>query len=247
MTLNEFFHEHPRCVLAFSGGVDSAYLLLAARECGAYVRPCFVKTPFQPQFELEDASRLASELGFEMRVIERDILCDDSIVENPSDRCYHCKKQILTLLADEARQEGYPLIIDGTNASDDAAGRPGMRALAEFGVRSPLRECGLTKDEIRAHSKAAGLFTWNKPAYACLATRIPTGTRIERETLRRVEYAEGELHALGFSDLRVRVIKEGCRLQLPAAQMAAAIEKRTQITEILKKYFDAVLLDLEAR
>ncbi|MCF0247000.1 MAG: 7-cyano-7-deazaguanine synthase, partial [Synergistes sp.] len=80
MTLNEFFHEHPRCVLAFSGGVDSAYLLFAARECGADVRPCFVKTPFQPQFELEDASRLASELGFEMRVIERDILCDDSIV-----------------------------------------------------------------------------------------------------------------------------------------------------------------------
>lgn len=248
MELSDFFHENPRAALAFSGGTDSAYLLYAALQCGAEVRPYYVKTPFQPRFELDDALRLTKELGTELTVIEYDILDDGLIAANPADRCYHCKKKLFGLLLRErAANDGLSLIIDGTNASDDAGDRPGMRALGELCVRSPLRECGLTKAEIRARSKEAGLFTWNKPAYACLATRVPTGRPIERELLQRVEGAESELFALGFTDFRVRLFHEAARIQLPAAQMAAALERRGDILAKLKKYFDTILLDMETR
>lgn len=248
MELNDFFKENTRAALAFSGGTDSAYLLYMALKCGAQVRPYYVKTPFQPRFELDDALRLARELGTELTVIEYDILDDGLIAANPADRCYHCKKKLFGLLLRErAANDGFSLIIDGTNASDDAGDRPGMRALGELCVRSPLRECGLTKAEIRARSKEAGLFTWNKPAYACLATRVPTGRPIERELLQRVEGAESELFALGFTDFRVRLFHEAARIQLPAAQMAAALERRGDILARLKKYFDTILLDMETR
>lgn len=248
MELSDFFRENPRAALAFSGGTDSAYLLYEALQCGAEVRPYYVKTPFQPRFELDDALRLTKELGTELTVIEYDILNDGLVAANPADRCYHCKKKLFGLLLRErAANDGLSLIIDGTNASDDAGDRPGMRALGELCVRSPLRECGLTKAEIRARSKEAGLFTWNKPAYACLATRVPTGRPIERELLQRVEGAESELFALGFTDFRVRLFHEAARIQLPAAQMAAALERRGDILARLKKYFDTILLDMETR
>ena len=248
MELSDFFHENPRAALAFSGGTDSAYLLYEALQCGAEVRPYYVKTPFQPRFELDDALRLTKELGAELTVIEYDILDDGLVAANPADRCYHCKKKLFGLLLRErAANDGLSLIIDGTNASDDAGDRPGMRALGELCVRSPLRECGLTKAEIRARSKKAGLFTWNKPAYACLATRVPTGRPIERELLQRVEGAESELFALGFTDFRVRLFHEAARIQLPAAQMAVALERREDILAKLKKYFDTILLDMETR
>lgn len=248
MELSDFFRENPRAALAFSGGTDSAYLLYEALQCGAEVRPYYVKTPFQPRFELDDALRLTKELGTELTVIEYDILNDGLVAANPADRCYHCKKKLFGLLLRErAANDGFSLIIDGTNASDDAGDRPGMRALGELCVRSPLRECGLTKAEIRARSKEAGLFTWNKPAYACLATRVPTGRPIERELLQRVEGAESELFALGFTDFRVRLFHEAARIQLPAAQMAAALERRGDILAKLKKYFDTILLDMETR
>lgn len=248
MELNDFFKENTRAALAFSGGTDSAYLLYMALKCGAQVRPYYVKTPFQPRFELDDALRLARELGTELTVIEYDILDDGLIAANPADRCYHCKKKLFGLLLRErAANDGFPLIIDGTNASDDAGERPGMRALCELGVRSPLRECGLTKTEIRERSRTAGLFTWDKPAYACLATRVPAGRRIDRELLQRVEAAERELFALGFTDFRVRVFHEAARIQLSPEQMAEALKRREDILARLKKYFDIVLLDMETR
>lgn len=248
MELNDFFKENPRAALAFSGGTDSAYLLYMALKCGAQVRPYYVKTPFQPRFELDDALRLARELGTELTVIEYDILDDGLIAANPADRCYHCKKKLFGLLLRErAANDGFPLIIDGTNASDEAGERPGMRALCELGVRSPLRECGLAKTEIRARSRTAGLFTWDKPAYACLATRVPAGRRIDRELLQRVEAAERELFALGFTDFRVRVFHEAARIQLSPEQMAEALKRREDILARLKKYFDIVLLDMETR
>ena len=248
MELSDFFRENPRAALAFSGGTDSAYLLYEALQCGAEVRSYYVKTPFQPRFELDDALRLTKELGTELTVIEYDILDDGLVAANPADRCYHCKKKLFGLLLRErAANDGLSLIIDGTNASDDAGDRPGMRALGELCVRSPLRECGLTKAEIRARSKEAGLFTWHKPASACLASRVPTGRPIERELLQRVEGAESELFALGFTDFRVRLFHEAARIQLPAAQMAAALERRGDILARLKKYFDTILLDMETR
>ena len=185
MTLNEFFSLVPKAAVAFSGGTDSAFLLWAARECGCEVRAYYGKTAFQPQFELEDARRLASELEVPMTVVEADILSVPEAAANGPQRCYHCKTALFSRLRQAAREDGYTVLLDGTNASDDAGDRPGMRALRELEVRSPLRECGLTKDEVRRRSREAGLFTWDKPAYACLATRIPTGAPSPKRTWRK--------------------------------------------------------------
>ena len=247
MTLQAFFQANPRAALAFSGGVDSAYLLWAGRHWGCDLTAYYVRTAFQPEFEYEDARRLAEEVGVPLRVVEADILSVPLAAANGPDRCYHCKRALFALLWEAARRDGHTLLLDGTNASDDAGDRPGVRALRELEVRSPLRECGLTKAEIRAQSKEAGLFTWNKPAYACLATRIPTGTAITAGDLERVEAAEGALFALGFTDFRVRLLSGAARIQLPADQWDRASEQREAIRKALSPRFDAVLLDLETR
>ncbi len=247
MELSDFFARHPKAALGFSGGVDSAYLLYAARAAGADVRPYFVKTVFQPQFELEDALRLAQDLEIEVTVVEADILANAAVAANPPDRCYHCKKTLFGLLRQRALADGYTLLLDGTNASDCAQDRPGMRALEEQGVLSPLRLCGLTKEDIRRRSKAAGLFTWDKPAYACLATRVPAGTALDRDALNRVEAAEAALTALGYRDLRVRVFHGAARVQLPQEQFPTSPEACKALREALAPYFEPVLLDLKGR
>ena len=247
MELKDFFAEHPRAALAFSGGVDSAYLLYAASQWGADVRPYFVDTAFQPRFELADARRLCGELGVTLQVLPVDILSVPSVAENPADRCYHCKRAIFSAIAAAAARDGYPLLLDGTNASDPEEDRPGMRALRELEVRSPLRECGLVKDEIRRLSREAGLSTWNKPAYACLATRIPAGEAVTAEALARTEQAEDFLRTLGLRDFRVRLLDGCARIQVPAAQLPLVLERRGEIISELRKSYSGVLLDLEAR
>lgn len=247
MTLNDFFKSTPELALAFSGGVDSAYLLYAALECGVRVRAYYVKTAFQPQFELEDAKRLARELNADMSILPLDILGDDTIAGNPSNRCYFCKKRLFSAIAAAAREDGFDTLADGTNASDDAADRPGMRALRELSVRSPLRECGLTKDEIRRLSRQAGLFTWDKPAYACLATRIPAGEEITADKLQKTEAAEEFLSSMGFTDFRVRLLDGCARIQAPEDQFPFLMERRAEILAGLSGRYRGVLLDLEAR
>ena len=247
MTLEQFFQENPRCALGFSGGVDSAYLLYAGVKAGADIRPYFIKTAFQPAFELADARKLAAGLGAEVTVLELDALADPRVAANPADRCYFCKQNLFRTLKERAIADGYPVLLDGTNASDEAGDRPGMRALAELSVRSPLRECGLTKAEIRARSREAGLFTWDKPAYACLATRVPTGTPITAEDLARVERGEEALFRLGFTDFRLRLFHGAARIQVPAEQTARAAALRQEITRALEGDFSAVLLDLAGR
>ena len=247
MTLEQFFQENPRCALGFSGGVDSAYLLYAGVKAGADIRPYFIKTVFQPAFELADAQKLAQGLGVEVTVLELDALADPRVAANPADRCYFCKQNLFRTLKERAIADGYPVLLDGTNASDEAGDRPGMRALAELSVRSPLRECGLTKAEIRARSREAGLFTWDKPAYACLATRVPAGEAITADLLARVEGAEDALFRLGYTDFRVRVFHSAARLQLPRGQMERAVREAETIQAALKPYFTPILLDLEGR
>lgn len=247
MTLQDFFRDTPKAALAFSGGVDSAYLLYAAVQSGADVRAYYVKSAFQPQFELEDAQRLAEMLSADMRVLPVDILAANEVAANPPDRCYHCKKRIFSAIAGAARADGYTVLLDGTNASDDAGDRPGMRALRELSVRSPLRECGLTKPEIRRLSREAGLFTWDKPAYTCLATRIAAGVPITREKLESTERAEDFLFSLGFTDFRVRMLGSAAKLQVPASQLDRVLQHRERILEELKKTHSSVLLDLEVR
>ena len=247
MELQDFFRQNPRAALGFSGGVDSSYLLYAARQYGAEVQPYYIKTAFQPEFEFEDAKRLCREIGAELTVLELDALADPAVAANPADRCYFCKRALFGTLSRRALADGYTLLLDGTNASDDTGDRPGMRALRELAVRSPLRECGLTKAEIRARSKEAGLFTWDKPAYACLATRIPAGETITAEKLEKTERAETYLFSLGLTDFRVRYFAGAARIQVPEGQVPLVLEKRAEILTELKKDYPAVLLDLEVR
>ena len=245
-TLEEFFRAHPKAALAFSGGTDSALLLWAGKRYGCDIRAYYVKTAFQPEFEYRDALRLARELDVPMTVVEVDILSLPEAAANGPERCYFCKKALFSRLREAARKDGYALLLDGTNASDDAGDRPGMRAIRELEVRSPLRACGLTKADVRRLSREAGLFTWDKPAYACLATRIPTGTAITAEELQKAERAETALHALGFRDFRVRLFHGLARVQVPEGQMALALERREEILAALGD-FDGAVLDLKTR
>jgi len=241
MDLPTFFQENPVVALGFSGGVDSSYLLYAGMHFGAKVKAYYVKAAFQPQFELEDALRMASILGADLTVIETDILSVPHVAENPSNRCYYCKTAIFSLIKETAAKDGYSILLDGTNASDDSGDRPGMRALEELSIRSPLKESGITKSEVRRLSKGAGLFTWDKPAYACLATRVPAGTAITAEMLSRIERAENALFAMGFTDFRVRLTGSAAKLQFPESQMPEGLKRREDIIEKLHADFDSIL------
>ena len=247
MTLQEFFEQNHRIAMGFSGGVDSSYLLYAARKYGADVKAYYMKTAFQPQFEYDDAMRLAGDIGAEVTVLSEDILQFPDVTANPEDRCYYCKNKIFGAILAAAKRDGYSVIIDGTNASDDADDRPGMKTLKEMKVLSPLRLCGLTKDDVRALSKEAGLFTWDKPSYACLATRIPSGEEITAENLNRVERSEDVLRQMGFTDLRVRKRGESALIQVPEGQMKSLLEKKEQILAGIEPWFQTVFLDLKGR
>ena len=247
MTIQEFFTQHPKAALAFSGGVDSAYLLYAGLQAGAELRPYYVRTQFQPEFEFRDALRLCEQLGAEPRVLYADALGSEAVRRNGPDRCYHCKINIMSTILAAARADGFSLLLDGTNASDDSGARPGMRALAELHILSPLRLCGLVKPEIRRLSREAGLFTWDKPAYACLATRVRTGEEITPQRLQKIEAAEDWLFSQGFTDFRVRTSGGNALLQFPAEQLAAALREQERITARLSEWFDTTAIDPEGR
>ncbi|MCL2153592.1 MAG: ATP-dependent sacrificial sulfur transferase LarE [Oscillospiraceae bacterium] len=258
--LQAYLNQNPRVAIAFSGGVDSSYLLYAAKIAGCDARAYLIKTRFQPQFEIADAKRLAETLAIPLTIGELDVLSYRDIAQNPPDRCYHCKTAIITKLWELVREDGIDVLCDGTNADDDETDRPGMRALRENGVVSPLRACGLRKDDIRRLSKQAGLSTHDKPAYACLATRIPTGTTITGTLLEAIEHAENVLFDMGFTDFRVRVIPDKqddnsavaetrfiARIQVRASQWDAAASQRSEILAALRPGFSGTVLDMETR
>lgn len=247
MTLEAFFQTNPAGALALSGGVDSSYLAWAAGKYGQNWRAYYVHSAFQPAFELADAKKVSEYAGLPLSVLEADILSQEEVTANPENRCYFCKKVIFKTILEHAAADGFGLVIDGTNASDDAADRPGMQALRELSVRSPLREAGLTKADVRERSREAGLFTWNKPSYACLATRIPTGTKIEAEALQRAERGENLLASLGFQNFRIRVHGAQALLQFQEDQMAYAFERREDLRERLAPLFSVVSIDLKPR
>lgn len=247
MELKDFFEVHNKVALGFSGGVDSVYLLYAAVKYGADVAPYYVSTQFQPEFELNDAKKAANLIGAELRIINYDILQHSDITMNTADRCYYCKRKLFNAIIRQAAEDGYTTVIDGTNASDIEGDRPGMKALRELEVLSPLRECGITKEKIRELSKEADLFTWDKPAYACLATRIPEGDKITSDKLSRIERAENVLFKRGFTDFRIRLFHSAARIQLPDEQMDKMIGMRNEILSELEPYFDTIFLDLKGR
>ena len=243
MDLQDFFTQHPRTALAFSGGVDSSYLLYAGLKWAEKLGVYYVKSPFQPEFEYRDALRLAKELGATVTVLNADPLSDSQVAANPANRCYYCKRVIMSTIKAAAARDGFELIIDGTNASDDISDRPGFKALVEEGVLSPLRICGITKAQVRELSRKAGLFTWSKPAYACLATRIPTGEVITAGKLQAVEQSEDALFRMGFTDFRVRTKDGAAKLQFIAEQHGKAVRRLDEIKAVLAPYYFEVSLD----
>ena len=247
MTLAEFFKTHEKAAIAFSGGVDSSYLAYAAKKCGADIRAYYVKSAFQPSFELNDAERFAKTYEIDLHVLNNDILSCSEITSNDCKRCYFCKQLIFKNIADAAEKDGFKIILDGTNASDDESDRPGMRAAKEFNVLSPLKECGLIKNDIRILSRKAGLFTANKPSNSCLATRIKTNEPITAEKLKKIEAAESFLFELGFTDFRVRLSGDTARLQFPRNQYERALDRKQTILNKMKIYFPSVLSEFEVR
>lgn len=237
-TLQDFFAKYNKVAVAFSGGVDSAYLLYNALQCGAEVHAYFVKTQFQPQFELDDAQRVAQFCGVRLNILNVDALTN-SVVANDSNRCYYCKQTIMSNILQQAAQQSCMCVVEGTNATDDVADRAGFRALQELGVFSPLRICGIGKQEIRRFAHKAGLPNAHKVSYACLATRIATNSPITEVNIELVNKAEEELRKVyKLKVFRVRLDGHCARLQSCASEIESVKANWQNIQQTLLKYVD---------
>jgi pyridinium-3,5-biscarboxylic acid mononucleotide sulfurtransferase len=216
--LGEILRGYGKAAVAFSGGVDSSYLCKAAREeLGDGAIAITIVSPMLPKSELGDARKVACLVGIRHILVESPEI-EEVVAVNPKDRCYHCKKREFASIAAAARKEGVSLVLDGTNVDDEGDYRPGMRAIAELGVASPLREAGLGKEEIRELSRRSSLPTSEKPAFACLASRIPYGERIDAAKLGRIEKAEDFLRGLGLRQFRVRSHGDLARIEVDPAE-----------------------------
>ncbi len=202
--------------------------------------PIYFMGDFQTVNELVNVENLCKRYNFNPEFIEFDTLSEGSITANTQDRCYLCKKMMFERILKIAKKYGCKYVMDGTNASDDPSTRPGMRALSELGIRSPLRECGLTKEDIRRLSREEALPTSDIPSNSCLATRIPFGTVITKNLLQRTYQSENKIRVMGFKDIRVRTKGNGALLEVTPAQKELLDEKRSEIEEILLKYYDSV-------
>lgn len=233
--------------IAFSGGVDSSFLLFrAARIRKTGLIAITLKTPYMPAREIEEAKAFAGNHGINHKIIE--LSFPEEIRNNPGERCYLCKKRLFSELLSFTGQNGYKYLADGTNSDDSGDLRPGMKALAELGIRSPLREAGLTKKEIRDLALEAGLDIWDKPAMACLLTRIPFDTEVNDTVLRMIEKAEDVLFEMGYPGTRVRTHGELARIEsLPGfiEKIVLNGEREKIIREFRNIGFRFISLDLE--
>jgi pyridinium-3,5-biscarboxylic acid mononucleotide sulfurtransferase len=233
-------------VVAFSGGVDSTLLLRCAREAlGDQVLALTVDTPYLPRRELAEASDLARQIGARHLLVHLPL--PPEIDTNPEDRCYLCKKKVFARIQAEAERQEIPNILDGTNHDDLGVHRPGLKALSEMDIISPLAEAGLTKAEIRQLSRKLDLPTWDKPAYSCLLTRLPHGVPVKMETLARIETAENYLINAGFSTVRVRVHDKLARIEIPRGDFETfmAFNQKEDVAEKFRVLgFDFTVLDL---
>jgi uncharacterized protein len=247
--LQDILTGYRSVMIAFSGGVDSAYLAIAAAEAlGPRALAVTADSPSYPDSHRRLALSIANDFGFAHEIIHTDELERPEYRANPANRCYYCKDELYARLAALAAERGLDVIVDGNNADDRGDYRPGRQAAREHGVRSPLDEADLTKDDIRELARAAGLDSWNEPASACLSSRIPYGTEVSDEKLRQIEQAETALRELGFRVFRVRHHDTVARLEIARGEMARALdpEINTQLVGALKALgYQYVSLDLQ--
>ena len=237
-------------LVAFSGGVDSSLILKlavqAAAKTGHKVYGIMVHTMLHPMGEVEDARVTAEQIGAEFRVLEIDELKGADILDNPVDRCYRCKKYLFHNLIEEGKKLGVSAMMEGTNEDDLHVYRPGLRAIRELGIHSPLAEAGMTKAEVRKLAGELGISVSNKPSMPCLATRFPYGTRISYEAMQKVDEGEAFVRSLGFYNVRLRIHNDVARIEVDVNEMPRLLEYCEQIVAKLKNLgYDYITVDLE--
>ena len=247
-SLSERLSSFKSAAVAFSGGVDSTFLLKAAHDAlGENVTAITVRSCLFPKREMDEAAEFAKKLGVKHIIIDIDELSIPGFKENPPDRCYICKRELFKKMKTEARKFGAKAVLEGSNTDDMNDYRPGMTAIKELDIKSPLRDSGLSKAEIRALSREMGLPTWQKPSFACLASRFVYGEEITKEKLSKIERAEALLLDMGFTQVRVRLHGDIARIELEPSQFPLLLSEDTpeRINREIKTLgFKYVTLDL---
>jgi uncharacterized protein len=245
--LGEIIKSMDKLLIAYSGGVDSAFLALRARqELGDQMLAVIASSETFPSREFNAGIEIAKEYDIPLRTTEVSEFTNENFVKNAPDRCYHCKSGLYEHLIPLAKNMGYDYICNGANMDDQGDYRPGMTAAVEKGVRSPLQEAGLFKEEIRFLSKQMGLRTWDKPSFACLSSRIPYGTRITQKAIDQLDLAEIFLHSLGLYQVRVRHHEKIARIEIMPEEFPKVMKHHETIDKELKNIgFSYVTLDLQ--
>jgi uncharacterized protein len=248
--LDEILKDNMPVAIAFSGGVDSTFLLKKAVMINKdETLAVYVDSPIMSSFERQEAMDFLKENNINYIILKKNPFEIKEFTDNPKDKCYYCKKQVFKMILETANENGYDYVADGSNESDIDDYRPGMKALRELGIKSPLKEAGLTKGDIRILSKNLGLKTWNKPPNACLATRVVTGIKIKEDVLIKIDKAEDYIRKLGISQVRVRVHEKNLvRIELDKKGLEL-IRFGSYFEDIAKKLgkigFEYITLDIE--